>query len=182
MEKIITEIPTIYRYNDAFDFLMEYIDNSCEVIGGANMEKYTEKLESWLISLVRNCDKKIPSKTYYATRKSDDKIIGIVTYNFRSTKRIRERRGDVSFSIRPLERNKGYSKGLIYATIKECICDKMEELFIACEKEDTASIKSITSVGGILFREYYDKRKEKNMCVYKINTKETVEKYKDIYE
>lgn len=183
MDKIFTEIPTYDRYNDAYDFLMEYIDNSCKVIGGANIEKYSEKLESWLVSLVRNCDKKIPTKTYFVTRRKDNKIVGIVTYSKRCPERIRHRSGEVEFSIRPTERNKGYSKGLLYATIKECLnTNKMEELFIACEKNDMVTIKSIIDVGGILYREYNDKRKDKDMCVYKFNTKEVIEKYKHIYE
>lgn len=182
MEKLVLEIPTIYREYDAVEFIEEFNTHNSKIEGDALLHKYTKKYGSWLIKLVSNCDLEIPSKTYFLTRESDNKIIGIVTANLKLNDKLKKKDGNIKFSIRPTERGKGYSKIILYLILKECKNDKMSELIISCYRKNVAVSNAIISLGGILSSEKFVKKDDDYLDFYTININESLKQNKNIYE
>lgn len=182
MEKLILEIPTIYRENDAIDFIEEFNTYNSDIEGDALLHKYTKKYGSWLIKLVSNCDLETPSKTYFLIRENDNKIIGIVTINLKLNKRLKSSIGNIRYSIRPTERGKGYSKILLYLTIKECKNDKINELLISCNRKKIPATNTVIALGGKFTKEKFIKKDNDYLDFYTLNVNNSLEKYKKIYE
>mgnify|MGYP003293973336 CR=1 FL=1 len=168
MEKFILEIPTIYRENDAINFINEFDDNTI-IEGDAKLHNHTKKYGSWLLKLVKNCDLDIPSKTYFLTRENDNKIIGITTINFKQ----KENYENIKYSISPLEKDKEYDKTIISLILKECKNEKINELIISCDRENINKAKAIISLGGKVIKEKFTKNEY--IDLYKININETLE-------
>lgn len=183
MEKLLLEIPTIYREDDSIEFVNEFKNYNENIIGDDKLSEYTNNYGAWLIKLFNNCDEtknKVPTKTYFLVREHDNKIIGIVNIRLKLNDKLRETIGNISYSIRPTERKKGYSKICLYLILKQCKNDKMEELLISCNKKNIAFSKTITILEGIFIKE--KKLNDNNyLDFYTINIDDSIEKYKNIY-
>ena len=92
----------------------------------------------------------VPSTTYFAVRKSDNKLVGIIDLRHHINHPILGTwGGHCGFTVRPSERGNGYAKEmlrLIFSNAKEL---GIEKILITCHSDNAASEKTIISNGGI---------------------------------
>ena len=89
----------------------------------------------------------------------------------------------MDYSIRPLERRKGYNKINLYLVLKVCSNHSIKEVFMDCDKSNPASARTIISLGGKLIKEWYDYEIYHGILQdYIIDVDKSLEYYKDIYE
>ena len=72
--------------------------------------------------------------------------------------------GNIGYSIRPSERNKGYATKMLELTLLKCKLLEIEKVLITCRQENIPSAKVIEKNGGIYENSLYN---EENKNTYK---------------
>ena len=85
------------------------------------------------------------SYTYARDILGDNKIIGMVNIRLYLNESLRREGGHIGYGIRPTERRKGYNKINLYLGLLEAKKLGLENVTLACESTNIASIKTIES-------------------------------------
>lgn len=190
MEKFYLEKPSVIRKNDALEYIKEILDNNKSDTDGTNKLKYyIDNYEEWLNKLENDekvipCEDSVPSKTFFFVRENDNKIIGMTHIRLVLNKKLADIGGHIGYSIRPSERQKGYSKIQLYLALIECQKNGLGIIMLDCLKDNIGSSKTITSLGGFLVKEEEKVFHDEKVTIqdYNINIDKPIEKYKDIYK
>lgn len=154
--------PTPDYIEQIWSFRQEILDadKSCEDRFAGCMSLDTSKsAEEWLeiCELRKKQDTcewtgvSVPSDTFLAVRKSDNKLVGIIDLRHHINHPILGTwGGHCGYSVRPCERGKGYAKEMLRLNIKKAKELGMEKLLITCNTENIASENTIIANGGIL--------------------------------
>ena len=156
-EVIRLEIPTIKHKDDAVAFMRE-MATACENIngtGGLNeADSYEQWLENWNYKNTKEYEgyeskSLVPAVTFFAVRKSDDKIVGIIDVRKNLCRILDEKQGgNIGYSTRPDERRKGYAKRMMKLAMEYCKKELGLKLVRAgCNEANIGSRKTIESAG-----------------------------------
>ena len=92
----------------------------------------------------------VPSHTYLAIRKRDDKVVGVIDLRHHINHPILGTwGGHCGYSVRPSERGKGYAKEMLRLNIQNAKSMGIEKLLVTCNSENAASEKVIIANGGV---------------------------------
>lgn len=92
----------------------------------------------------------VPSHTYLAIRKSDDRVVGVIDLRHHINHPILGTwGGHCGYSVRPSERGKGYAKEMLRLNIQKAKTMGIEKLLITCDVRNEASEKTILANGGV---------------------------------
>ena len=188
MEKFFLEIPTKEWEQDAIDFINEFYEYNSDINGTGGLQRYLDNYDGWLENLEEDYkripnEEKVPARTYFLVRESDNKIVGMINIRLALNERLKKHGGHIGYCIRPTERGKGYNNINLYLGLKICKEYGIKEVFMDADKENPASWKTMESLGGINIREYYDD--EYAHCVvkdYTINVDNAIEENRKKYE
>lgn len=156
---IVLVRPTIEWKEKALEYRKEHFQNGEEIIYGSELFDKTESYEEWLSSVTLNTNPQtvnenwVVTDTFFAIRKSDDKIIGMIDLRHTLNEFLKDL-GNCGYSVRPSESKKGYATDMLFQLLQTAKEAKMKELHISVEKENTASIKVILKNGGIYERSF----------------------------
>lgn len=188
MEKFKFVVPTIEWKQKAIDFINEFYTYNSNINGTGGLQRYLDNYEGWLEKLEEDytrqpSEEKVPARTYFFVRESDNKIIGMINIRLALNESLKKYGGHIGYSIRPTERGNGYNKINLYLGLKVCKEYGIEEVFMDADKDNPASWKTIESLGGKNIREYFED--EFDHCIVKdyiINVKTAIDSNKDKYE
>lgn len=188
MEHFYFEEPNISRKRDALLFINEFIEYNSDINGVGGLHRYLDDYEGWLKKLEDDYtrlpgEEKVPARTYFLIRESDDKIIGMINIRLALNDKLRKYGGNIGYSIRPTERGKGYNKINLYLGLKICQSYGIKTVLMDADKDNPASWKTMEALGGINVREYFDD--ENAHCIvkdYEINVDESINNNSDTYE
>lgn len=68
--------------------------------------------------------------------------------------------GHIGYSVRPLERKKGYATEILRLTLDFAKKQGLSEVFLVCKRENVASIKTIMNNEGLLIRTFMNSEVE----------------------
>jgi len=92
----------------------------------------------------------VPSHTYMAVRKEDNKVVGIIDLRHHINHPILGSwGGHCGYSVRPSERGKGYAKEMLRLNKRNAKALGIPKLLITCDEKNIASEKTIISNGGV---------------------------------
>lgn len=92
----------------------------------------------------------VPSTTYFAIRKSDDRLVGIIDLRHHINHPILGTwGGHCGYTVRPSERGHGYAKEMLRLNLNNAKELGIERLLITCHSDNAASEKTIIANGGI---------------------------------
>lgn len=170
MEKFYFEIPSIARKDEAIDYIKEFYEYKSEINGSRGLHRYLDNYEEWLDELNKDyvrekAEEKVPARTYFLVRRSDNRIVGMANIRLCLNERLKEVGGNIGYSIRPTERKKGYNKINLYLALKICQKNGIKEALLDADKENPASWRTMESLGGVLTKEFFDDKYDK--CVVK---------------
>jgi len=157
MTKIVLVVPNEMMESDAIDFKQEFFNNSETAINGdfkwGGMSSYTDWLKMIKDSQFNEtCNPKWGIiSTFFAVRKSDNRVIGIANLRHTLTEKFINS-GHIGYSVRPTERRKGYATEILKQLIIYAKEQGMCSLELVCYDDNVGSIKTITSNGGTLLR------------------------------
>lgn len=187
MEKFKYEIPTIKRREDAIDYIKEHIEIESDINGVGGLDRYINDYEGWLEKLNEDYNRipneeKVPKRTYFLVKVSDNKIIGMSNIRTVLNKKLEEYGGNIGYGIRPSERGKGYNKINLYLALKVCKEYGIKVAKLDADLDNPASWRTMEALGGKRIRKYFCMQDNCEVVDYEINVEESLRKYKKIYE
>ncbi len=147
-------------------FKEEFINNNeNDIPGGGGLER-EETFEDWMQKINDDLSEekskergRVPSVLYLAFRKQDKKLIGIIQIRYELNEYLFKCGGHIGDSIRPSERNKGYSTKMISLALKEAKRIGIGNVLMTCDKNNIASARTIIKNGGKLENEVIEDNK-----------------------
>ena len=92
----------------------------------------------------------VPSTTYFAIRKDDDRLVGVIDLRHHINHPVLGTwGGHCGYSVRPSERGNGYAKEMLRLNIQNAREMGIEKLLVTCEETNIASEKTILANGGV---------------------------------
>lgn len=139
------------------EYKKEFIENGDNLAGASYLEDY-EVYEEWMKFVIDNEKEstkhtEVTATLFLAIREEDDRLVGMINIRHTLNDFLLNFGGNIGYSVRKNERRKGYAKEMLKTALKECRKLKMNKVLLTCNAENTASLKTIKSCGGILENE-----------------------------
>ena len=160
-ERFRFEVPGPEREADALAYIREFLEYGSQINGTGGLDRYLEDYAGWLKKLEQDYsrkpgDEKVPARTYFLVRESDDRIVGMINIRLALNERLRRYGGNIGYSIRPTARGKGYNKINLYLALKVCAEHGIESVLLDADLDNLASWRTMEALGGKRVREYFD--------------------------
>ena len=160
-EKFYYEKPSLFRKEDAIDYVKEFYKYNSSIAGINCLDAFLNNYEEWLLKLKNDSsclanEVKVPSETYFLVRENDDRIVGMTNIRLVLNDRLRQSGGHLGGSIRPTERKKGYSEISLYLALLLCQKYGISKAYINSRENNPGSWRGIEALGAKLINEYYD--------------------------
>ncbi len=192
IEKFYLENPSMERKNDVIEYMNEHVKYNSIINGTGSFdhvlegETYEECMDRYYKIQDNEYAKSIdrcPGKTYFLIRKNDNKLIGMINIRHYLTPKMLVHGGHIGYGIRPTERRKGYNKINLYLGLLKALEEfNLDKVMLDCDVKNLGSDKTIQALGGVLERTDIDDYDGALTNVYWINTKDSIRKYKDVYQ
>lgn len=192
IEKFYLENPSMERKNDVIEYMNEHVKYNSAINGTGSFdhvlegETYEECMDRYYKIQDNEYAKSIdrcPGKTYFLIRKNDNKLIGMINIRHHLTPKMLVHGGHIGYGIRPTERRKGYNKINLYLGLLKALEEfNLDKVMLDCDVKNLGSDKTIQALGGVLERTDIDDYDGVLTNVYWINTKDSIRKYKDVYQ
>ncbi|MGN2338750.1 GNAT family N-acetyltransferase [Clostridium cagae] len=153
-------LPNVEYKEILMDYKKEFIKNGDSIDGSAGLAN-SKSFEEWYKAFKDNLNEEtvrdalVPATTYLALDESG-KLIGMIDIRHRLNEYLLNFGGHIGYSVRKLERRKGYATEMLKLALKKSIELNIKEVLITCDKENIASAKTIISSGGVLENEIFD--------------------------
>ncbi len=98
----------------------------------------------------------VPSEVYLGVRTADDRLVGIIDYRHPLSDFLLRFGGSIGYSVRPSERRKGYAAEMLRLLLEICRSCGERRVLLTCDRENTASRRTILRCGGVLEDEVED--------------------------
>lgn len=153
--------PQIKYADDIWEFrreILEYDANNEDQFAGCMSLDVCKSAEEWIkICNIRKGEETcvevgatVPSHTYLAVRKTDNKVIGIIDLRHHINHPVLGTwGGHCGYSVRPSERGKGYAKEMLRLNTRNAQKFGISKLLITCDAKNIASEKTILANGGV---------------------------------
>ena len=103
-----------------------------------------------LARMERGADGSVPSSTYLAVRRSDDRLVGIIDLRHHIDHPILGTwGGHIGYSVHPDERRKGYATRMLQLDLENARKLGIQRVMVTCDDGNTASEKTILKNGGV---------------------------------
>ena len=192
IEKFYLENPSIERKKDVIEYMNEHVKYNSAINGTGSfdhvledetyeecMDKYYKIQDNEYAKSIDRC----PGKTYFLIRKNDNKLIGMINIRHHLSPKMLVHGGHIGYGIRPTERRKGYNKINLYLGLLKALEEfNLDKVMLDCDVKNLGSDKTIQALGGVLERTDIDDYDGVLTNVYWINTKDSIRKYKDVYQ
>ena len=153
MEKIILIKPNLSYADEIIKYKEESLKESPIINGSAGLDRLSS-IEDWLEELnKRSCEDTVPeglvpSSTYLGIREKDNYIVGMIDIRHYLNEYLTQVGGNIGYSVRKTERNKGYAKQMLKLALEKCKELKIKKILITCDEDNIASKKVILSANA----------------------------------
>ncbi len=161
MDTLFLEFPTKERKSEALEYIQEFYSYNSPINGTGGLD--TSDYDSWIAKTIdAHKGMNVPSdrvaaSTYFLVRESDNRIVGMVNIrHYLNEFLISHGYGHIGYSVRPLERKKGYATELLRLALQKCSDLRIEDVHIGCYKDNRGSYRTIEKNGGTLYKEHLD--------------------------
>ncbi len=188
IETFYFEVPGIDRKDEALAYIREFYEYGSDINGAGGLHRFLDDYEGWLEKLKADenraaDEEKVPSRTFFLVRRGDRKIVGMINIRLALNERLKKSGGHIGYSIRPVERGKGYNKVNLYLGLKVCQKYGIPKVLLDADSNNPASWRTMEALGGVKIREYFDD--ENAHCMvrdYEIDVSKSIADYSAVYE
>ena len=153
MEKIILIKPDLSYADEIIKYKEEALFEKAIINSSINLEKFSS-VEGWLKELKMKSSEDtvpkglVPSSTYLGIREKDNYIVGMINIRHYLNEYLTQVGGNIGYSVRKTERNKGYAKQMLKLALEKCKGLKIKKVLITCDEDNIASEKVILSANA----------------------------------
>ena len=153
MEKIILVKPNLSYADEILKYKKEFLEDEPIINGSAGLDRFST-IEEWLEELEKRSSKDtvpkglVPSSTYLGIREKDNYIVGMINIRHYLNEYLTQVGGNIGYSVRKTERNKGYAKQMFKLALEKCKGLKIKKVLITCDEDNIASEKVILSANA----------------------------------
>ena len=153
MEKIILVKPNLSYADEIIKYKEESLKENPLINGSAGLNRFSS-IKDWLEELKKRSSEAtvpeglVPSSTYLGIREKDNYIVGMIDIRHYLNKYLTQVGGNIGYSVRKTERNKGYAKQMLKLALEKCKELKMKKILITCDEDNIASEKVILSANA----------------------------------
>ena len=153
MEKIILVKPNLSYSDEIIKYKEESLKESPLINGSAGLNNFSS-IKDWLEELKKRSSQEtvpeglVPSSTYLGVREKDNYIVGMIDIRHYLNEYLTQVGGNIGYSVRKTERNKGYAKQMLKLALGKCRDLKMKKVLITCDEDNIASEKVILSANA----------------------------------
>ncbi len=172
-EEIQLVKPALELKKEALEYRQEHFDFGEQIINGSELFDKTASYDEWLAKVAANASVEtvdpnwVLTDTFFAVRVSDHKIVGIADLRYQLNDFLKDF-GNCGYSVRPLERKKGYATEILRQI---CLVAKehgLKQLQLSVERDNAASIKTIEKNGGKYSRSFTFENEEAYVYLLKL--------------
>lgn len=159
MSKLILVRPSDLYAEQVMAYREEMLKNGDSLDGCAGLEEvhsFSEWIDFEGRLKAKYQDSYVPSEVYLAIRDTDNRVVGIIDFRHPLSEFLLNFGGNIGYSIRPSERQKGYATEMLRLLLLECRAFGEKRILLACDKENEASRKTIMNNKGVLENEVID--------------------------
>ena len=153
MEKIILVKPNLSYADEIIKYKEESLKENPLINGSAGLNRFSS-IEDWLEELKKRSSEAtvpeglVPSSTYLGVREKDNYIVGMIDIRHYLNEYLTQVGGNIGYSVRKTERNKGYAKQMFKLALEKCKGLKIKKVLITCDEDNIASEKVILSANA----------------------------------
>lgn len=153
MNRLKLILPTPKYEKQILDYRREFIENGDSMDGTAGLRDI-ENFNEWYNIICNNSkgetliDGFVPATLYLAISSDDDHLIGMINIRHHLNTYLLNFGGNIGYSIRKSERQKGYATEMLGLALRECKKLKLEKILITCIKNNIASAKTMINNGA----------------------------------
>lgn len=163
-EKIVLLNPQKIFEKQAEEYIKEFWEHGSEIHGASKLDRFVERgdYSVWLAKIGNHGEGLaeegyVPADTYFAVREADDKIVGMTNIRHIFDGDLADTEwSHIGYAVRPSERRKGYATEILRLALIECAKLGLTKVLVTCDKNNTASEKTILRNGGIFIDEVKD--------------------------
>lgn len=91
------------------------------------------------------------------------RLVGILCVRYGLSKELENRYGNIGYSVRPSDRNKGYATQMLFHALQVWRDKGREKVIVGCHSDNLASSNVIRKCGGILMKELTESENVKDL-------------------
>lgn len=154
MDAIKLVKPSLKHKHAVLEYREEFL-NAHETIHGSGGLEHLTSFEEWLKLCVDSereetvPEGRVPATEYLAIRKSDEKVVGMISIRHRLNDYLQREGGNIGYSVRKAERRKGYATQMLGAALEVCKELGIRRALITCEPDNLGSAGVIKANGGV---------------------------------
>ena len=158
MDELELIVPTADYRDQILTYKDEFMENGDSLDGTAGLSK-AASIDDWFAALKDNASELtvrpglVPASTFLGIRVKDNRVVGMIDIRRRLNDYLLEFGGNIGYSVRKSEREKGYAKEMLRLALGKCKELHLSKILITCSKNNIASAKTIIANGGILENE-----------------------------
>ena len=151
-------LPTVKYKDEIMNYKREFIKNNDSMDGTSGLRN-AKSFEEWHKAILDNLNEEtvreglVPASTYIAISIDDERLIGMIDIRHRLNEYLLKYGGHIGYSVRRLERGKGYATEMLRLALKRCERLGITKVLITCDKDNIASAKTIIKNGASLENE-----------------------------
>jgi len=151
MAEWILARPTKADEQDALRYIAEY--GPLPIMGGASLGEMP--YDEWLGQIDRYekgeelPEGHVPASIFFLKNTGEERIYGTISIRRGMTEKLRDRAGQIGYSIRPSGRRGGLGSVQLGLAVEKCREYGMKKVLVTCLEENKASAATILSQGGV---------------------------------
>lgn len=152
-------LPTKNYKTEIMNYKQEFIENNDSMDGTSGLVS-AKNFEEWHQIVILNSNEEtsnkefVPATSYLAVSTDDERLIGMIQIRHRLNAFLLSKGGHIGYSVRKSERKKGYATEILSLALKKCEKLEIKKILLTCNKNNSASAKTIVKNGGVLENEF----------------------------
>lgn len=154
MEALKLILPSEDYLGQVREYRAEFLAENDSLDGCGSLERYDDPA-LWLAEVRRYAhpdtvpEGMAQATLFLAVRISDDRLVGMIDVRHRLNEYLELFGGNIGYSVRPLERRKGYAREMLRLALLYCRELGLERVLVTCNSSNEPSRRTILSQGGI---------------------------------